>query len=421
MWVACSAVLSAPALEADLGSAAATLHGFFDARAGARAGSDPYQDDMSLAETRLQLDTAVRGDMFTLSLRADLLYDDVVGHDDIDLETGSGVLDLREANVLFYPARFMDGKIGRQILTWGTGDLLFINDLFPKDWQSFLSGRDEEYLKAPSDAVFLSLFPSCCNIDVAYSPRFDPDRYISGERLSYWNPMLGRRAGRDAVADPALPDAWWHDDEVAVRVYRNVRGYELAGYAYDGYWKSPQGFDPVRMQPAFPRLSVCGASARGTLAGGILSVEGGYYDSRDDAGGDAPATPNSEVRALVGYEHEIVRNLTGSVQYYLEFMRDYDSYLAGVEDPARARDEDRHVVTVRLTQQLLAQTLTLSFFAYYSPSDEDAYLRPVVKYKATDAILLTAGANVFAGDAPHTFFGQFEKNSNVYAGARLSF
>ncbi len=44
-------------------------------------------------------------------------------------------------------------KIGRQVFTWGTGDYLFINDLFPKDYESFYIGRDDEYLKRPSEAV----------------------------------------------------------------------------------------------------------------------------------------------------------------------------------------------------------------------------------------------------------------------------
>ena len=62
-----------------------------------------------------------------------------------------------------------------------------------------------------------------------------------------------------------------------------------------------------------------------------------------------------------------------------------------------------------------------SFFAYYSPSDEDAYLRPMVKYKLTDNWLVMAGGNIFAGEEDHTFFGQFAKNSNVYGAVRYSF
>jgi len=32
-----------------------------------------------------------------------------------------------------------------------------------------------------------------------------------------------------------------------------------------------------------------------------------------------------------------------------------------------------------------------------------------------------AGANVFLGESDTSFFGQFEDNSNVYAGARYAF
>ncbi len=407
--------------DATLGDTDIALHGFLDGRAGVRLANDPYQDTLALGEVRAQVDVSAAGASTTWRVRADLVYDDVVGGERIDLETGRGLLDLREANVLLSPLSFMDVKAGRQILTWGTGDLLFINDLFPKDWQSFFTGRDVEYLKAPSDALFVSLFPSFASIDLAYTPRFDADRHIRGERLSYWNPMLGRRVGQDAEIDPVRPDDWFEDDELALRVSRTLGGYELAAYGYDGYWKSPVGFDPVAGRATFPRLSVYGASARGTLAGGILNLEGGYYDSRDDRGERAALAPNSETRALVGYEHEIVRNLTGAVQAYLERLDDYRAYRAGVPAGTPMRDEDRTVLTARLTQQLMNQNLVLSLFAYYSPSDADAYLRPGLTYKASDALLLTVGANTFHGRDDHTFFGQFEKNSNVYAGLRYSY
>ncbi len=409
------------AAEMQFGNTDVTLHGFVDGRTGARYANDPVEDTVSLGEVRVQVDLSAIGDAATVQVRADLVYDDVVSGEAVDLETGRGVLDLREANVQFSPLSFMDVKLGRQILTWGTGDLLFINDLFPKDWQSFFTGRDVAYLKAPSDALFVSLFPAFANIDLAYTPRFDADRHIRGERLSYWNPMLGALAGQGAEIDPVRPDDWFGEDELAVRVSRNVQGYELAAYGYDGYWKSPAGFDPATQRATFPRLSVYGVSARGTLGGGILNLEAGYYHSRDDGDGRDPFVPNSEVRVLAGYEHELARNLTGACQGYLEHMADYDGYRAGVADAGAARDEDRAVLTVRLTRQLLSQTLTLSLFGYYSPTDADGYVRPVVAYKASDALLLTAGANVFAGANPHTFFGQFEKNSNVYAGARYSF
>ncbi len=400
---------------------AANVHGFADVRAGLRMQNDPNQDDESLGELRLQLDVMEYAGPLTLQLRSDFLYDWVLDEHDIDLETGEGAIDLREANVSASPVSWADVKAGRQILTWGTGDLLFINDMFPKDWNSFFIGRDEEYLKAPSDAVKVSLFPSWANIDLVYTPRFDHDRFITGDRISFWNAGLGARSGQDAVADADIPDEWFDDDEISIRVSRNMKGYELALYGYEGFWKSPSGSDMESGRAIFPRLGVYGSSLRGQLMKGIANLEAGYYDSRDDRDGDDPFVHNSEARLLAGYQQELMRDLTLAVQYYVELMMDYGEYEDSLPEGMDAADENRHVLTLRLTQQLLSQNLMLSFFAYWSPSDEDGYLRPSVSYKASDEWKFTAGGNIFMGRDDHTFFGQFEDNNNVYLSARYSF
>jgi hypothetical protein len=54
--------------------------------------------------------------------------------------------------------------------------------------------------------------------------------------LSYYNNALERLAGRDAIVKADKPDDWFEDDETAVRVYRNIRGYEVAVYGYQGFW-----------------------------------------------------------------------------------------------------------------------------------------------------------------------------------------
>jgi hypothetical protein len=67
------------------------------------------------------------------------------------------------------------------------------------------------------------------------------------------------------------------------------------------------------------------------------------------------------------------------------------------------------------------QTLELSLFTFYSPTDRDAYFRPRATYDLTDEWTLSGGLNIFVGEDEHTFFGQFENNSNVYAALRYSF
>ncbi|MBS3761858.1 MAG: hypothetical protein KGZ25_01020, partial [Planctomycetes bacterium] len=203
------------------------LNGFLEGRYGVRTQDDHHQEENAiLGEARLQLELKKYWGTTRAKLTTDFLADEP-GHTtfDADIEDGTGCIDLREANLTFSPAPFVDVRAGRQILTWGTGDLVFLNDLFPKDYQSFFIGRDTEYLKAPSDAVKASVYGDIANFDLVFVPRFDSDRFVTGERLSFWNPALGRRSGDDAVIEADKPDSWFQDEEWAARLYRTLSGY----------------------------------------------------------------------------------------------------------------------------------------------------------------------------------------------------
>ncbi len=391
------------------------LHGYWETRAGVRVQDDPAQSkDLILGETRVQLELEKSWDQAILEFTGDV-YGDAV------LEEGE--FDLRQLRLTWRPLDSIDIRLGRQILTWGTGDLLFINDMFPKDWQSFFIGRDTEYLKAPSDAVKVGWYNNFLNVELVYTPQFSPDRFITGERISYWDPLFSRFAGSDSQVKYNAPSDRFEDDEIALRLYRSIGSVEVALYGYSGYWKSPGGQHFPPLQASFPKLNVYGASVRGNVFKGIGNVEVGYYDSRQDRSGSSPFINNSEFRLLVGYEQELAKELTGSIQYYLEHMMDYEAYRNAVFTRilGEPRDENRHVITIRLTKLLMNQNLRLSLFAYYSPSDSDAYLRPNVSYKVNDHWTVEAGGNLFSGAWDQTFFGQFENNSNVYAGVRFSF
>jgi hypothetical protein len=97
-------------------------------------------------------------------------------------------------------------------------------------------------------------------------------------------------------------------------------------------------------------------------------VEFGYYDSRQDRGGDNPFVRNSELRLLLGYEQEVAKNLTLGVQYYLEHMLKHGAYLGTLPADMPARDENRHVLTGRLTWLTNGQTVEWSLFGFYSSS-----------------------------------------------------
>lgn len=396
------------------------LTGFVESRLGARIVEDPTQKTLSIAEIRAQFERDFETDQATFRFVGDFLYDGVKDDLDVDLETGRGFFDLREANVVVRPVDFLDIKAGRQILTWGVGDLYFINDLFAKDFRSFFIGRDDEYLKAPSDAIRISAFNNIANVEFVYVPRFDADRSITGERLSYFNPVLGRIAGRDAIIDADTPDAWFSDDEFAGRAYRNIGAFEAAVYGYAGYWKTPEGQTPAG-RPFHPRLAVFGASLRGPLQGGLVTAEFGHYLSRDDLSGDNPLIRNSETRFLLGYEREVGEELTASVQYIAEVISDYDALTGALPTGASAPDRVRQVVTLRVTKMMLNQNLILSGFNFWSPNEKDGYFRFRAAYKLSDEWLAEGGGNIFYGARSNSFFGQFEDNTNLFVGLRRSF
>jgi len=386
------------------------VHGFLEVRAGCRTQPDPYERDASVLETRLQAEVSTQTSWAQFKYKGDIWYDGILTQVRYDT---------REAWMFLRPTDFLDIKLGRQVLTWGTGDLVFLNDLFPKDWQSFFIGRDAEYLKAPCDSLKVSLFFDFLNADFVFTPLFASDRFITGQYVSYWNSALGRLAGNESELDFDKPDQWFTDAEYAARLYRTVGAYELALYGYFGFWKNPGGI-AASGEYTFPRLHVYGASARGPVAGGIGNMEVAYYDSIEDPDGRDPNINNCEMRYLVGFSREISRDFNGSVQYYVEQLLRYQDYRATFEGE-HPRDELRHVLTMQLTKLLMNQNLEMSLSGYWSPSDHDAYLRPKILYKWTDHIKQEVGANIFLGQRDDTMFGQYKADTNIYMALRYSF
>ncbi|WP_114417749.1 hypothetical protein [Marinospirillum perlucidum] len=398
------------------------INGFVEAAGGFHLQENQVVEDRidktyNLGEARLGLE--LEGDWRGLeySLKGDLVGDAVD-------EEARG--ELREALLSFGLGQSTDVRAGRQVLTWGTGDLLFINDLFPKDWQSFLIGRDEEYLKSPSDALRTTWYGQELTVDLVWSPLFTEDNYPDGDRLSYFNPMSGGQTAEPVSTNAREPDDFPEDGEAALRLATTQSGIEYEAYGYWGFWPEPNDQTQVMSggKASHPRLQVYGASVRSPLGPGLINAETGYYNSVDYEQQQAALLPNSEVRFLIGYDWEAITNLNVGLQYYLEWTQDYDEAESAWDQMGyayMAGEEYRQLLSTRLTYRQWRGDLVWSLFAFMSPSDEDYYLRPSVTYRASDALTLSAGGNVFGGENNYSFFGQFEKDSNAYLRARYRF
>jgi hypothetical protein len=407
IFVAVMLLLAYPAFAANV-----SLHGFLQGNySAAVAHSNPDGGNFKLAEERLELKLDASKGPFHLFIKEDGWYDHIDKKWDSDLREG----------YVDYTAADWDARVGRQIITWGVGDLIFINDVFPKDYEAFFSGRPIGYLKKGVDGAKIGIYPDFASFEVVVIPFFTPNVYPSPGRFDVFDPMPGV-TDREKV-EPAVTLG---DTEVAIRAYRSIAGFDASVYFYRGFSRQPSmmpdnPFMPEKLTLFYPELSVYGASLQRSALDGVLSFEAGYYDSRQDRKGTNPVIPNSQTRFLLGYQRQMWEDFTVGVQYYGEYMHDYSAYVSSLPGGFPRQPRYYDLTSLRLTQLLKQQTLKLSFFGFYSPAVGEYFLNPEVRYSFTDHVWAAIGANVFGGGTESGEFGQFSKDDNTYVQLRYEF
>lgn len=376
---------------------------------------DPSHDfldwDHPRSEIRSQLsmrDSRERSDIF---VRIDVIGDNTQNSSFVTS------VDLREAFILLRAARWLDIKAGQQVATWGTGDLVFANDLFPKDWVAFFVGLDDSYLKRPQSLLRISIYSGRTTFEWAVSPRFTQDRIEDPDRISLYDP-LAQTTVESGVSRFVTGHA-----ETAARFAGRIGDSEWALYGYWGHWPVPVGvqFDQDSAWLYHPELAAWGASIRLPLGSFLSHAEFAYYHSLDDPHGNHPWIANSELRAFAGTEKSLGREWTAGTQYFVIWTT--PDNLAETDSPGDAPrfDELRSTATVRITKWAMHQTLMLSVFAFWGITDQDYHARPLVTYLFSDAVSVSVGASIIGGDEIYTTFGQYQGNSNAFARLRFSF
>jgi hypothetical protein len=357
-------------------------------------------------EERAQLKLDASGGAWRALVKGDVAYDHL---------GRKGESELREGYV-DYAAGNWDLRVGRQVITWGLGDLVFVNDVFPKDHEALFAGRPLEYLKRGIDALKLGAYPAFASFELVVAPSFRASRVPDAGRFWLYDPMPAVTS-RETV-EPDRGDA-------GLRAYRDIAGYDAALYFYRGFQRTPSMradsmIAPTRITFFYPELSVYGASLSGRAGNGVLSLEAAYYDSRQDESGRDFTVPNSQTRVLAGYQIQPVEDLSLGFQYYAEYMHGYSAYRAALPAGFPAEERISHTITLRVTQLLRHQTLRLSLFTLYNASNDDYFVNPELRYSFSDQLWGAVGANFFGGE-PWGQFGQLSRNDNVYVQLRYEF
>ena len=191
-------------------------------------------------------------------------------------------MDVREA-YLTYAGGALDLRAGRQIHTWGVGDLLFINDLFPKNYAALFSGRPMEYLKTGAGSFKAAFYSDKASLDLVAIPFFEPDQLPTSRSFFLFDPF-SRVTNR--VEDKPRHDLG--NTELAARLYRPVLGFDAALYAYRFLptpLMEPDSMTTLQSSLWFTRGFPFMGQPSGKRHGRSFEFRDRFYDSRRDRSG----------------------------------------------------------------------------------------------------------------------------------------
>lgn len=348
------------------------VSGFAQAKYGRFLTSQPHMNT-SAKDITLRLEAQYDTNVFQTQIKADSQYQMLTSdwhHQIRELVVNVDFANIDNEAVANSPLGNLSLKIGRQSLSWGLGEYIFLNDLFAKDWQSFFNGNDISYLKKPNDAIKLSYFFEQSSLDVVYQHKHNVDN----------------------LYQPFMQNVEPRRSSINARYYFSRLQTDYAFYASDGFANTPQF---INGKLEYAALQSVGASLVKPVAGGLIKAEFSHYWLNNS--GDHSS---KQQRYLLGFEREIRPRLNLSLQAYIE------------RDSQNFKLNNRQLVTSGLTYNSADNNWTTQMTLFHSPNHHDNYVRLSTSYRYSDNLIISGNLNNLTGQND-TFFGQLATIDNA--------
>ncbi|MDO8673001.1 MAG: hypothetical protein Q7O66_16460, partial [Dehalococcoidia bacterium] len=334
------------------------VHGFLQNNSSQRiVTSSQFPAELLKMENRAQLELVHAGARWDWHSKTDFVWDP---------DNRYSRVDSREAYLTSRSSR-LDLTLGQEIITWGVGDLLFLTDVFPKDWVAFITGAPIEYLKKGSILAKANYYVRGAGVEAIWIPVFEGDTLPSGNKLAFFSPFPTGASVREVD-----PPTTFGNSQVGLRVSRMIRDYDTSFYLYSGWDPRPSpNFASSTLE--YHRLKMPGLSFQGPFRGSLLSGEFAYYQTEDTSGTN-PAIPNPSLRWLLGLERTLARNRVVSFQFYQELMTNYGAYESSLPFGFPSQPRLDSVITARYRDTLRGETVKRTIFALYGPSQRDYFI-----------------------------------------------
>ena len=370
-------MLPRPALAQDEDSLRVGVKGFVDTYHAVRTESP---NDWMSSRSRVRGEVTLEKGHTGAYVSANLVHNAI-------LKDRSG-FQLREAYA-YYSDSHWDVRAGRQIITWGVADALRLTDIIsPMDYTEFLA-QDYDDIRIP----------------------------VGGLRLRYsrekWSAELVAIPVSSFFELPTDAENPWSvgplpiGDEPSHKLYNMEYGGRLS-FFLSGIDFSLSALHTWNKQPVFcngvgeyRRMTMLGADC--SIPVGQFVVRGEFAEYLDEVQTFGRAAASN---ALMGLDWYAGNDWSLSAQYAHKYVSSGEHRNTGL-------------ATLRISKELLHNTLALQTFAYVDVTNGGIYNRLSADYALNDQLHAILGYDFFHGDRGS--FAVYDKNSEVFVKLKYSF
>ena len=296
---------------------------------------------------------------------------------------------LREAYA-YYSDNHWGVRAGRQIITWGVADALRITDIIsPMDYTEFLA-QDYDDIRMPVGGLRVRYSREKWNMEavaIPVSSFFD----LPTDAENPWS--VG------PIAIGAEPSHNAYNMEYGGRLAFFLSGIDFSFSALHTWNKQPVLCNGVG---EYRRMTMLGADVSVPIGKFVVRGEVAEYLDELQTGGTRAASTN----ALLGIDWYAGNDWTLSAQYSHKYV-------------ALGEHRNTALSTLRISKELLHNTLTLQTFAYIDVTNGGIFNRLSADYALNDQIHAVIGYDYFHADGG--MFAIYNKNSELFFKLKYSF
>ncbi|MCD6320127.1 MAG: DUF1302 family protein [Candidatus Desulfofervidaceae bacterium] len=346
----------------------------------------------------------------------------------------TGISWVRELYLDFF-SDYLDVRLGKQIVTWGTADgIRILDQVNPLDYREFTL-KDWNEIKIPLWMTKIEVVPTVNgSLQFLFIPDFEPNfSPPAGAPFAFKTTILAAKkyAQLGATVTENRPAETFSNAKFGVRWRDIINGWEYTlNYLY-GWNMNPETYavSRTRFVKQYSRINLWGGSFSKTIVNGPfqgLTVRGEFAYFKNvpaayrNAQGQTAYHKIDKYQYVLGLDKYLISNWLFSFQFIqlINSQKDYQGYkfLLSSGGPA---DKVSTYLTLKIATDFFHERLKPEILFIYG-DDNEWRISPKLYFEINDHLTTTAGMHIFVGKETE-LYGQFNDKNELFLEVRYSF